>query len=400
MTTKRARPAAGNRKPKEQKRRAKDGSQLLDEVEQAIRRYVVLPSEHAYVALTLWIAATHGVDQWEHAPRLALVSPEKRCGKSRCLDVAEYLSHEPLASVNASVAAVVRSIKKKSPPTIFVDEADAIFGSKRAAETHDELRGILNAGHQRGRFVTRWDVTTRSLEKLETFAMVALASIRDLPDTIMDRAVVIRMRRKANDESVVPFRHKRDGTKYLAPLRERLAVWMGGQKFPDEVAAMPVEDRAADTWEPLIAVADAAGGGWPERARVAAKDMTEAEAEIGQESFGVELLRDIRSIWPKDEEGRYAEATHTHDLLTALHSLEEAPWGDYHGNPLTPHDLGRLLKPYGVFSVQVKLRNANLRGYRLDGKFNKATKRKEGGLYDAWQRYLPPAAGSAEVADS
>lgn len=376
-----------------------NGADVLDEVEAAIRRYVVLPSEHAYVATTLWVAATHGIDSWEHAPRLALVSPEKRCGKSRCLDVAQYLSHEPLSTVNASVAAVVRSIKHKSPPTIFVDEADSIFGTKRSADNHEELRGILNAGHQRGRFVTRWDVTTRSLEKLPTFAMVALASIRDLPDTIMDRAIVIRMRRRANDETVHAFRNKRDGKGLLAPLGEGLAGWVLDQDFPEDVASMPVEDRAADTWEPLVAVADAAGGAWPERVRLAAKAMTEAESEVGQESFGVELLRDIRAIWRKDDQGGYASASHTTDLLIALHALEEAPWADYHGSPLDAHALGRLLKPYGVFSTQVKLRNLNLRGYRLDGKHNKATKRYEGGLYDAWNRYLP-GAGSGEVADS
>lgn len=156
---------------------------------------------------------------------------------------------------------------------------------------------------------------------------------------------------------------------------------------------MPVEDRAADNWEPLIAVADAAGGSWPERARHAAKVMTETEAGVAQESFGLELLRDIKAVWPDK-----ARATFTSDLLGALHSLDESPWGTYHGTPLNPNELGRLLKPYGVASTNVKLRGEVKKGYRLNGKPNPNTGAVEGGLFDAWERYLPDTEGSGEVA--
>ncbi|KAA1423191.1 DUF3631 domain-containing protein [Nocardioides antri] len=369
------------------------GSRLLDEVEAALRRYVILPNEHCYVTVALWIAATHGIESWDFAPRLSIISPEKRCGKTRLLDVIEHLCHKPLVTVNTTVAAVTRSLGKKAPPTLLVDEADSIFGTKRSADSHEDLRGLLNAGHQRGKYTTRWDVTTNSLQKLETFSMVALASIKDLPDTIMDRGPVVRMRRRANGETVQPFRARRDGAGVLLPLQKRLAKWVGAQEFATEVLGMPVEDRAADNWEPLIAVADAAGGSWPERARLAAKVMTEAEAGVAQESFGLELLRDIKAIWPPK-----AKATFTSDLLSALHSLEESPWGTYHGTPLNANELGRLLKPYGVRSMDVKLHREVKKGYRLDGKRNSKTGAVEGGLFDAWERYLPEHRGSGEVA--
>ncbi|MCD4527453.1 DUF3631 domain-containing protein [Nocardioides sp. cx-173] len=376
------------------KRKPRPSGAVLDDVEAALRMYVILPNENAYVTVVLWIAATHGIRSWEYAPRLCVISPEKRCGKTRLLDVIEHLCHKPMATVNASVAAVTRSLDMKAPPTLLVDEADSIFGTKRAAENHEDLRGILNAGHQRGKYVMRWDVTTHSLEKLSSFAMVALASIKDLPDTIMDRGPVIRMRRRANGEAVAPFRGRRDGTYVLLPLAKRLSTWVAAQKFPDEVPGMPVEDRAADNWEPLIAVADAAGGDWPERARLAAKVMTETEAGVAQESFGLELLRDIEKVWPTK-----AKATHTTDLLSALHGLDESPWGNYHGSPLTAHELGRLLKPYGVKSFDVKLAGTNKKGYRLVGRPDPKSKVLEGGLADAWKRYLPDAEGSGGVAD-
>src|SRR5829696_6485320 len=163
-----------------------DGDVLLKEVHAAFGRYVVFPSPEAHDATVLWCAATHGQPAWEHAPRLTPTSPEKRCGKSRLMDVAEAVCHLTMITVNASTAAVVRSITEEDPPTLMVDEADTIFGTKKAAENNEDVRGILNAGHQRNRPYVRWDITTRSRDLCPTFAMAMLAAIGDLPDTIMD----------------------------------------------------------------------------------------------------------------------------------------------------------------------------------------------------------------------
>src|SRR5262245_31852861 len=86
------------------------GAALLDEVHAAMTRYVIFPSPENVDAHVLWTAATHGQDAWEHAPRSAVVSPEKRCGKSRLMDVTEALAHDPLVTVNISSAALVRAV--------------------------------------------------------------------------------------------------------------------------------------------------------------------------------------------------------------------------------------------------------------------------------------------------
>ena len=117
-------------------------------------------------------------------------APVKRCGKSRLLDIVEGTCHAPLITVNASPAAVYRAIGTDTPPTLLVDEADTIFGGKNA-DANEDLRGLLNAGHQRNRPAIRWDAGTCSLETIPTFAMAALAGIGAMPDTIEDRAVVI-----------------------------------------------------------------------------------------------------------------------------------------------------------------------------------------------------------------
>ena len=351
-----------------------DGAELLAELHAALTRYVVLPSPEAVNAIVCWITATHAVPAWNFAPRLDITSPVKRCGKSRLLDIIEATCHDPLLTVNISPAALVRSIGK-DPPVLLLDEADTVFGPK-AADSHEDLRGILNAGHSRNRPYIRWDVATRSTENCPTFAMAALAGIGALPDTITDRAVVVAMRRRAPGETVARYRDRRDG----GPLRDlgaRLGAWVRAHldELRDAEPDMPVEDRAADTWEPLIALADLAGGDWPARARKAAAALT-ADDDTDT-SLGARLLADLRDVFGD------AEAMHTETIRDALHKISEAPWADYFGHPLNARDMARLLKPYKVASVDVKIDGTNRKGYRREH------------LHDPWTRYLPPADGGS-----
>jgi hypothetical protein len=350
------------------------GAALLGELHAALTRYVVFPSPQAADAVTLWVAASHAQPAWEHAPRLAVVSPLKRCGKSRLLDVVAETCHGPLITINATIAAVVRSIGK-DPPTLLVDEADTLWGSRKQADSNEDLRGLLNAGHQRNRPMLRWDITTRTLDQLDTFAMALLASIGELPDTIMDRAVVIRMRRRAPGERVDPYRTRRDAPP-LNQLRDRLTGWAREHlsELHHATPQMPLEDRAADTWEPLIAVADLAGGDWSTRARTAATTMTAAEAQHEEDtSASVRLLGDLREVFEGDD------ALYSTTILERLHKLEDGPWVDWYGRPLTTRDLAKLLRPYDV-------RAKNLREHGT-GAPRKGYTRQD--LHEPWSRYLP-----------
>jgi hypothetical protein len=257
-----------------------------------------------------------------------------------------------------------------------VDEADTIFGTRKQAEANEDLRGLLNAGHQRNRPMLRWDVASRTAERLATFAMALLAAIGELPDTIMDRAVVVRMRRRGPGERVDPYRTRRDAPP-LNALRERLGGWVREhlRELHHATPQMPLEDRAADTWEPLIAIADLAGGDWPTRARDAAVTMSGAETQQEEDtSAGVRLLADLRAVF--DSEG--ADALYTTSVLERLHKLEDAPWADWYGHPLASKDLAKLLRAFDVRPKDVREPSgANRKGYaRAD-------------QHEPWARYVP-----------
>ncbi|MCL2090266.1 MAG: DUF3631 domain-containing protein [Micrococcales bacterium] len=351
-----------------------DGAQLLDQVRAAVRRYVILPDEHAEVGVTLWVAATHAVPAWAHAARLVIRAPEKRCGKSRLLDLVEAMCHQPLITVNISSSALYRSVgmTASDPPTLLIDEADAIFGPK-AAESAEDLRGLLNAGHGRNRPAMRYDAGTRRVEKIDTFAMAALAGIGQMPDTIEDRAVVVRMRRRAPGERVAPYRVRRDGPP-LDRLRARLHTWVRDSltHLGAAVPVMPVEDRAADTWEPLVAVADLASGHWPDLARQAAVALTASRDAGAQQSTQTRLLTDCRTVWGA------VDALPTADLLDRLKADPEAPWATWAGTGLTPHKLGAMLREFDITSRTLRFSTGQAKGYaRAD-------------FTDAWARYCPP----------
>ncbi len=121
-----------------------DGAALLDSLRALLTRYVALPIRETADAIALWIAATHAQPAWAHAPRLVIRAPEKRCGKSRLLDIVEATCHNPFITVNSSPAAVYRSIGSEDPPTLLVDEADTIFG----AEERRGQRGLARVAQR------------------------------------------------------------------------------------------------------------------------------------------------------------------------------------------------------------------------------------------------------------
>jgi hypothetical protein len=355
------------------------GADILDEVEAFIAQFVAFPSEHALAAVTLWTAHTHAVDAFESSPRLAFLSPEPGSGKTRALEVVETMVPGPMHVLSASTPAIFRTIENERT-TLLLDEVDTIFGRRGKDENNEDLRALLNAGHRRGATIPRCVGATHEVRRFPVYTAVALAGLGDLPDTLMTRSVVIRMRRRSATEVVQPFRHR-----VHAPvgqeINNQLVEWIFEilDDLRDAWPAMPdgIVDRPADVWEPLLAVADAAGGRWPERARAACVAL--AGASVAREaSLGIRLLTDLRTVFGSDT--RLSTTT----ILDRLHALEESPWDNLRGAQLDARGLAWRLSSYEVSSTKVKIGGTALQGYRRED------------LWDLWERYCAPLPGSPE----
>jgi len=353
------------------------GAELLDRVCLFIRRFVLLSKEQADVT-ALWSAHTHAFDAAEHTPYLDINSPEKRSGKSRLLEVLETLVARPWLTGRASVAALPRKIESEQP-TVLLDESDAAFnGDKEYAEV---FRGILNTGHRRGGASTVCIKTDGNWipHDFSTFSPKAIAGIGKLPGTVADRSIPIRMKRKNKGEKVARFRLRDEKVKSeAAHLCEQLAAYCAAniEKLRDARPELPdaLSDRQQDGAEPLLAIADLAGGEWPEKARRAFVELC-AEPQESDDSIGVRLLSDIHVIFEASEVDRMPSA----DLVTELTERETSPWGEWsHGKPITKSKLAGLLSKFGITPGTIRISYCKTaKGYYRED------------FADAWSRYLP-----------
>ncbi|MCZ7587362.1 MAG: DUF3631 domain-containing protein [Gaiella sp.] len=359
------------------------GAQLLDDLAAFVRRYVVVTDAQAST-LALWIVHTWAIDAAGSTPYLSVTSAEKRSGKTRLLDVLRLLCRDPLPAANVSEAALFRSLGDR-PRTLLLDEIDAIFGPK--ARDREDLRAMLNAGYRRGTPVLRCvgDGSKQRVEPFEVFGAKALAGIGDLPDTLADRSLPVRLNRRGPGETVAPLRENRPPAD-AATLRGRVQRF--AEEHDDALAdaepELPAEldDRAQDAVEPLLAIADLAGGEWPHRARRAFVELRRGDDASADESLGVRLLADIRAAFAHDDADRLS----TSELIERLATDDDSPWADWHGAHVKPRTLSTILRPYGIRSRTVRLDDGTTpKGYRRDQ------------FEDAWTRYLAPPSQEAPL---
>ena len=350
---------------------------LLDAIDTLLDRFVAFPSEHERHAVAAWVLHTWTLDAFDSTPRLALLSPEKGSGKTRTLEVLELLVPNPHHTVNMSAAALFRVVGSETTATLLMDEADTYLGWKVAAQ-HEDIRGLVNAGHRRGAVTYRVSVEKGiEVQAFPAYSAVALAGIGDLPDTIIDRSVVVPMQRRSPSEQVEAFR-RRKVEPTTANLRDAIEVWSADQVdvlaelLDDLELPAGIEDRAADVWEPLIAIATLAGDPWEQRLTDAATTINNARQDRDP-SLGMQLLRDIRQVFDDRQADRISSA----QLAEALADIEGAPWADIRGNPIDANGIAKRLRAYSVRPAVHRFGDTTARGYLKED------------FYDVWQRYLP-----------
>tara|TARA_R110000868_G_scaffold73459_2_gene213009 strand:- start:507 stop:1769 length:1263 start_codon:yes stop_codon:yes gene_type:complete len=334
---------------------------LLNEIAHTINRFIVCQKE-VVTAATLWIAMTWFIDAIHIAPLAVITAPEKRCGKSQLLYLFSQMVKRPIPASNITPSALFRSIDKWQP-TLLIDEADTF------------MRGLINAGHTRASaFIIRSVGKEFTPTQFNVWGAKAIAGIGKLPDTMMDRAIVLELRRKRPQEQVERMRHAEPGlfediTAKLARLTEDYSGQIRTAKpaLPDAL-----HDRAQDNWEPLIAIASLAGDEWQKRVYEAAAKIS---GDIEQStSIGVELLTDIYNIVEAVPADRITSA----ELIEKLCQDPEKPWSTYNrGNPISPRQVASRLKSFGITSNTIRIGSATAKGYFFID------------FADVFNRYLP-----------
>jgi putative DNA primase/helicase len=327
---------------------------LLDTLNATFEKYLVLPP-HAAAAIALWVLHTWAIEAFDISPYLAVRSPERRCGKTTLLKLLNRLTRRAVQSSSITPAALFRYVEAKSP-TLLIDEFDA------AQKDNEDMRGILNSGHSgEVAYTIRCVGDDNHPKRFSTWGPKAIAAIKRIADTLMDRSIIVGMRRKKKTESRVRYRDRDDEFKVL---RGQALRWANdnSEKLRHAEPEIPnaLNDRAADNWRPLLAIADLAGGKWPTLACEAARALSGDSA--ADDTEGVELLADIRASFGERNVDRLFSA----DLVAMLVAMEGRPWAEFRGGkPLTQSSLARLLKPFRVAPTTIRIGERTAKGYQL-----------------------------------
>ena len=340
-----------------------EGQRLLEDLATEIHRYLVLP-EDGEIVLAVWVLFSHCYEMFLHYPYLAITSPVKGCGKSTVLDVLEQLVPRPLKAEGFSGPAIYRLIEKEGP-TLLIDELDTFIRG------NDRLRGVLNSGYQRGGKYVCVVGDNHEPKAFPTAGPKVLATIGELPATLDDRSIHIRMKRKTASDTAEGFGPSNQA--HMLDLKRRCIRWASDNRtrLSDAEAENPFDNRKADSWRPLLSIAATVGGPWLEMIVGAAQNLEGR----GERSLYVDLLADIRTLFDR----RNGSAIRTEVLLEGLKSMKDGPWSEFSkGKPLTGHALARALKGFGIESTRTRLDSTNPVSVYLHRNFT-----------DAWNRYLP-----------
>jgi putative DNA primase/helicase len=374
---------------------------LLNDLRDVIKRYVVLPGLAAET-LALWVVHTYAFTLRQVTTYIGVVSPEKRCGKTTLLELLGLLASRSLTAANISPSALFRVIQE-TKPTLLIDEADTFLQGR------DEIAGILNASYRKGNaYVVRvaegkarrkedrarqpefgeWTHAPANgspgaieFAQYSCWCPKVMAAIGRLPDTLADRCIVITMQRKMPGEKCERLRHL-NATEY----RQRCAHFV--QEHSEAIAqARPeipstLNDRAADIWEPLLAIADLAGGEWPELARQAAQKLSAYDDELTLVGY---FLKDLRNYMVLKNVDRIL----SRDIVAAFNPMHHRPWEDLRrGREINEWWLSWKMRELGIHSRSIRVGEAVFRGYVLED------------VEAAFRRYVPnPEAHSAKPAE-
>ncbi len=335
---------------------------VIEKTEEFLRRYVILP-EPSYLVMALWIAATHCADLFDTIPYLALLSPVKRCGKTRTLEILAALAHKTWQGVAPSAAALYRMLA--DGPTLLIDELETLTAGKGISETQQILLAVLNSGYKKGATIPRCDGRNHEVKYFLIYGPKAFASTKPLPDTLADRCIRVSMQRRLPGQSVSRYLASRIAPQakllndYLAETVKGALPQIGSlYRAMDDLAHL--EDRDAELFLPLHALCAAIAPHRLDDLTTAGESLTVNKAKNDEDnSSQLQLLADIRAVLESPTRNVGSAS-----LVERLRSLEDSPWQEWN---LTQRSLAHKLRPFDLTARSVRLPgDATAKGYRAD----------------------------------
>jgi hypothetical protein len=331
---------------------------LLKAASSCFEAHLSLPNG-APIVMAAWVLFTHAIDAFDVSPRLGLISPVPGCGKTTALSVLKHMVAKPLPTSNASPAAIYRYLEL-GRHTLLIDEGDSFM------DGNSSLANIINSGHEREMgYVLRVDLEKGYAPKyFPTWCPMAIARIGRMPPALESRSIIVEMQRARPDEGIRKVTDP-DRARFEA-LGKRAAAWAASAcaTLRHAEPSMPkgFANRDADNWTPLFAIADLAGGAWPQSIRDAAIGIRGETEPDSSET----LLCSVRAAFTKANRDRLS----SEDLCRLVQEQDEG-WFYSQGS------LAVALRPFGIKPRTIRIGLKTPKGYELKQ------------FKDAFDRYVP-----------
>jgi 5S rRNA maturation endonuclease (ribonuclease M5) len=356
-----------------------DGAELLGEVKGFITTYMVLSSDPIADLLAVWVLHTHCIDTAYATPYRRVTSATRECGKTQLMEILATLTRRGRLMASLTGPTVFRIIEAERPTVLF-DEIDNF-----SMDDHKDVLAVLNEGYKRGVVIPRCKKDTHEVQWFKPFCPKVYAGIDEsrIPDTLLSRSITIRLEKALASDQLEDWIGQ-DCEPLAAPLGERCEQW--AEAHLDELNPRPqlpagIINRAAEVWRPLVAIADRVGGDWPARIRDAAVALATGGDDHDELDQRVQLLLDIRDAFGDER------IISTEGLLAYLNALDESPWGARRrGEGLDARGLAKMLRPFRIRSMTVRIGDSTPKGYRFDQ------------FEDTFARHLPASARQAPQA--
>jgi hypothetical protein len=314
---------------------------ILDLIEELLDRYSWTTQPREQTAIALWILHAHVYRQFNVTPRLAILSLEPESGKSVLLELIQHLVPRPMPArtIDTTPAGLLQSIDSRDS-VLLLDEADNL-GLK--FKSNGRLRAILN-GNREGDVTRQGNSPTKKggpvgPKLVSTFIPVVISAIGTLPKALDTRCIHISMLPKPSDIVKQRINPRDEGFRAMIDATyDAIVRWASNVVLEQEPDLTGLNNRYADNWRPLIAIADALDRG--EKVFGVAKAMT---TKLHEHSESMQFRIDTRRIFKMMGVDRIRREL----LQTELHKFDT--WNDW-GRPmsLTRNELSALIRIIGV----------------------------------------------------
>ncbi len=351
--------------------------------------YITFPNPVQADICALWIIGSHILhNRFDSFGYLCINASTKRAGKSVLAELMSMVARDGVIGTSITAAVMRRLVARKA--TLFFDESESLN-----SEASSTVREFLNVGYRTGQNVFMPGEGDEVIE-YPAYGGKVVVMIGDPNDTLRDRSITITLERAAKTADRKIYRHSEalehakiltgtvDKESHDSQLTASIESITEDVELTYDEAYDFLDSRSAETWSPILALANVFCPSRLELLIATATDIDslkqstsgksfrkireESEANAADSSFKEKAMSDLASVLHQSERAIFTDVA-----IERMKAIPTSPWRTYKGEGLTPVTLSDLLSTL-VKTRSVKIAGKTKRGFQRSDIDNGANK--------------------------